>query len=128
MKEFRQKEKTRYEIVSNRIISATPLICMLIYLFIGFELQLWHPGWVIFLAVPVVPIILKPKGFKAAFPMFIALVYVLLGLFIDWWHPGWIIFLSIPIFYILFPDNPHKKKTTKENINKDEAIDAEIDA
>ena len=120
---FRKKEKTTYEIVSNRIISATPLICMLIYLFIGFELQLWHPGWVIFLAIPVFPVVLKPKGFKAAFPLFIAVVYVLLGLFENWWHPGWIMFLTIPIFYILFPDKPVKEKEVK----KDTVFDAEVD-
>lgn len=123
MQYFKKKDKTKYEIITDRIISATPLICLIIYLFLGFEKQLWHPGWVIFLAIPVVPLILKPKGFKAAYPLFVLIIYLLLGFFINWWHPGWIIFLTIPVFYILFPEKPQIIITN----DKDDSIDAEFD-
>lgn len=124
MRYFRKKEKTTYEIISDRLISATPILCVMIYLFIGFEWQLWHPGWVIFLAIPVMPMILKPRGFRAAFPIFILIVYLVLGFVNHWWHPGWVIFLSIPVFYIFFPEKKQKTIFIDED---DDTIDIEID-
>jgi len=29
-----------------------PLVVVIVYLFIGFLLDLWHPGWVLFLTIP----------------------------------------------------------------------------
>ena len=110
IKRFKRKDKSRHEIITERIIGATPLICALIYLFIGFEYNLWHPGWVVFLAIPIVPSILRFKSLKGMFPIVILIAYLLLGLFLNKWHPGWIIFLLIPIFYILFPEVETSKK------------------
>jgi hypothetical protein len=29
-----------------------PIICIIAFLFVGFTLNLWHPGWLIFLTIP----------------------------------------------------------------------------
>lgn len=33
--------------------------CILAYLYMGFRLNLWHPGWLIFFAIPITHILIK---------------------------------------------------------------------
>ncbi len=33
--------------------------CVVAYLYMGFVLRLWHPGWLIFFAIPIMHIIIK---------------------------------------------------------------------
>ncbi|WP_206214115.1 helix-turn-helix domain-containing protein [Adlercreutzia sp. ZJ154] len=46
-----------------------PLLCIVIYLFLGFFCGLWHPGWIVFLTIPfyywVVSLILHDPNYKA---------------------------------------------------------------
>jgi hypothetical protein len=49
------KKKDTVALVSG-IIS---FLCVAIYLYMGFFLNLWHPGWLIFFAVPISGIITK---------------------------------------------------------------------
>ena len=43
--------------VKNAIPAIVSIICVVSYLYLGFFLGLWHPGWLIFFAIPVVQII-----------------------------------------------------------------------
>ena len=90
----------------NKIVSITPLVCVIIYLLLGFYKDLWHPGWVIFALIPIVPMFLdifsKKKGITNLLTVLIVVAYIVLGFLCNWWHPGWIIFLLIPIVNILF--------------------------
>ena len=76
-----------------------------IYLIIGCYWNLWHPGWLLFLLIPVLgslpPAIRKRKPEHFAYPVLAVLVYLILGLFFGWWHPGWLIFLTVPLYYFL---------------------------
>ena len=49
----------------KRIIAATPMICLIIFLLLGFLKDAWHPGWIVFLTIPVVETLFgglrKPK-------------------------------------------------------------------
>ena len=40
-----------------RVIAVTPLVCLITYLAIGFWLNIWHPTWVIFFAIMIIPMI-----------------------------------------------------------------------
>jgi len=44
--------------VRGRIIAATPMICIIIYLCFGFIGKLWHPSWVVFFLIPLLPLFL----------------------------------------------------------------------
>ena len=35
------------------------LLCVIIYLLLGFVWHLWHPSWIIFFAIPISGIIVK---------------------------------------------------------------------
>lgn len=69
------------------------------YLILGFAFNLWHPGWIIFLIIPLfylkeherTPIRLLGN------PVMVTIIYLLLGTVCDLWHPGWLIFLLIPL-------------------------------
>lgn len=81
----------------KKIIAVTPMIALIVFLLLGFCGNLWHPGWVVFLAVPIVPTVLGKKGIHAIYPSIVIIVYFILGFVWNWWHPGWIIFLTIPV-------------------------------
>ena len=76
-------------------------IVLCIYLWIGFEYALWHPGWLLFLAVPILNGFgkaFKNKDMSAiAYPMMVMGAYLFLGFMMNLWHPGWLLFLTIPI-------------------------------
>lgn len=85
--------------------SLVPILCVIIYLLLGFILNWWHPGWVIFFLIPIYYSVLKAiynKNLRDfAFPVLIVFIYILLGSLLDWWHPGWLLFLAIPIYEIV---------------------------
>ena len=96
------------------------------FFLIGCLTGMWHPGWIIFLAIPVIPSLVQaivnksPEEFL--FPVFIAALYLTLGNTVSWgWHPGWIIFLTIPAYYgiieVIFLIT---KRTKKSKDDKDE--------
>lgn len=83
------------------------------YLVIGLVWNLWHPGWILFLMIPVcsslVSAIAKRNPRRFAYPVFVTALYLFLGFIIGWWHPGWILFLTIPLFYSVLPSKRKKR-------------------
>lgn len=80
------------------------LICVLIFFVMGACFNLWHPAWLIFLAMPVVTSFVEairkrnPKIF--AYPVFVTLLYLFLGFYCGLWHPLWVLFITIPVYYV----------------------------
>lgn len=91
--------------VRERIIAATPLMCLIVYLLVGFVWNIWHPTWAIFFLVPAMPFLLGKKNILKliTYPVLCIAVFVTLGVLYGWWHPAWLVFLTIPVYYILFP-------------------------
>lgn len=100
--------------IKNKIIAALPMFCAFVFLFVGFVFDVWHPTWVIFLLIPIAPVILYSRFAALAYPTFCVIVFLLLGFLCDLWHPGWLIFLTIPIFNIFFDTKNLRKKKDKE--------------
>jgi transcriptional regulator with XRE-family HTH domain len=83
-----------------------PVVPVIIYLILGFVFGLWHPGWLIFLSVPIYYVIAegfsKKNGkIRDIYPVILAVIYVILGMLYNVWHPLWIIFITIPLYYWL---------------------------
>ena len=78
-----------------------PIFITGLYLVLGFLFGLWHPGWLLFLTIPL--FYMKPKNSMERWlnPVMITLIYLVLGFFFNLWHPGWLIFLAIPAAAIL---------------------------
>ena len=86
-----------------------PLLIVAAYLFLGFLFDLWHPGWLLFFAIPIYYQLIAMAAARELrkklnlFPMALlcVVVYLLLGFFLNLWHPGWMLFLLIPIYHTL---------------------------
>ncbi len=82
-----------------------PTIIAIVYLVLGFAWNLWHPGWIIFMLIPVFYSVFTaieqhdPSCF--CYPVLIAAMYLLIGCVWNGWHPWWVLFLTIPIYYSL---------------------------
>lgn len=98
----------------RKIMAITPLCCLIIFLLLGFVWGYWHPGWIIFFMIPVMPFLLGLKKIRLSIPLVIVILYLILGFAWGLWHPGWIILLFIPVFEILF--KPSKKDKDDDDI------------
>lgn len=87
--------------LKQRIIIATPLICLIIFLTIGYATGIWSPTWLVFSLIPVMPILLYTEWYKNIFAIVVAIVYVISSVITGLWHPLWIMLLAIPVYYIL---------------------------
>jgi len=81
----------------------TGVVATVVYLILGFAFHAWHPGWLVFLLIPVVDSIIacirkrSPRAF--AYPVFCAFAYLLLGFYVDGaWLWGWVVFVTIPVW------------------------------
>ncbi len=79
------------------------LVILIAYFVIGCVWNAWHPGWLLFLLVPVwyslVEAIEKRNANCFAYPVLATLIFLILGIFWFAWHPGWVVFLTIPLYY-----------------------------
>jgi len=77
-----------------------PILIVILYLVLGGVFNLWHPGWLIFLTVPLHYMHFSSMKERLIHPISITLLYLVLGIFFDLWHPGWLVFLLIPFFAV----------------------------
>ena len=81
------------------------IVVSILYIAIGVGWNAWHPGWLLFLLVPIWHSLVAAVGRKNAncfaYPVFVTLVYLCLGFFGFFWHPGWVVYLTIPLYYSL---------------------------
>jgi hypothetical protein len=85
----------------NKIIGITPFICVIAFVLIGYYVRRWDLAWLVFLLIPLMPVLVGKKQLRFSFPLVITMVYIGLGIGFGWWHPGWVLFLLIPIVEIL---------------------------
>ncbi len=109
-------EKPKRKLKTDMVALITAIIfpaTVTIYLLLGCLWGLWHPGWIIFFSIILVPSLVtavkKKKGSIFCFPIFILAIYLCLGFIWNLWHPGWIIFLFVPIIPSLFFSIEKKK-------------------
>lgn len=74
-----------------------PLGITVLYLILGFVFDAWHPGWLLFLTIPLHYM----RWNLLANPVLVTLIYLIMGCFFNLWHPGWMIFLIIPFAHVL---------------------------
>lgn len=81
------------------------LIIAIAYIVIGCVYHAWHPGWLLFLLIPIwdslVEAIRTKNANHFAYPVLVTLIFLCLGIFKFLWHPGWVVYLTIPLYYSL---------------------------
>ena len=103
------------------------VVVCIAYLLMGFLGSLWHPGWLIFLTIPlfhsVITCVYKRSAHYFAYPVFAALAFLTLGFLVPGaWAWSWVLFLSIPVFYFIF-----KKPQSKPGVFVDFESDDDDD-
>ena len=98
---FEAKEREHWQAFEQKKDGMYPIIITFVYLALGFWFHWWHPGWLLFLTIPLH--YMKPKNAMDRWlnPVMITLIYLILGFFFNLWHPAWMLFLLIPIGAIL---------------------------
>lgn len=81
-----------------------PIVVLIIYLCLGAVENYWHPGWILFLTIPLYytadSLFIPGKSKKGfCYPVLALIIYLLLGFYGNLWDSGWIIFVTIPLYY-----------------------------
>ncbi len=115
----------------KRICGVTIFICLIAYILIGYygtKANFNHPwayGALVFLLVPLMPVLLGLKKLYFSYTLIVIIAYLVIGFVFHGWHPWWVLFLTIPVYYgIVGPNFIHVKKTDKNE--KKEKDDVEI--
>jgi len=86
------------------IYNGFAVIVAIVYVLAGVFFGLWHPTWMLFLAIPCYYMLVefsKSKDWNTfPYPILCVICYLLAGFDYGWWHPMWIIFLTVPVYYI----------------------------
>ena len=88
------------------LTSALPsLIIVILYLTISSIWDLWHPGWILFLFIPIISsigkVIVDKDPSKFAYPVLVTACYLFFSFKYGIFHPLWVIFLTIPVYSTL---------------------------
>lgn len=87
----------------KRLSDIMPLVALAVFLWIGFGFKIWHPTWLVFLAVPLVNLIIEKRiDARKLVAILVTSAYIAIGLITEEWHPTWIMFLLIPIINTIF--------------------------
>ena len=91
--------------VLNMLSGLIPILVTITYLILGGVFNLWHPGWIVFLFIPVLLSLIDAIYFKRpndfCFPVVVVIAYLFIGFEFSGWHPYWFLFLLIPVYYII---------------------------
>lgn len=130
-----KKKHTVFHILRCIFDAATPFLCLIAYILMGFFLPNqvgWSQTWIVFLLIPIVPTIfsaIENRSFCAfCYPVFITGVYLILGVVFGLWHPYWFLFITIPVYYIVFA--PIDKAIQRSRLKcrfKKQSIDVEVE-
>jgi|SRR5690554_1995165 len=111
-----KKSESKRKANGEKLIALSPFISFIIFLILGFTKELWHPGWMVFLLIPITAIIveLSKKGnymLTALSPFLSIAFFIIFGSLYELWHPTWLIFLLIPIMGIIESKSEMDNKT-----------------
>lgn len=92
----------------------------LAFILLGCFADLWHPGWIVFLLIPIITslpnVIYKRKLSMLPYPVIVVIAYLLIGFLVDGWHPYWFLFITIPIYYVIVDPIDKLIARDKDNI------------
>ena len=107
-KKEKEKKEPLYPGLSKKLLFFPfPILVVVIYILQGFALNLWHPGWLIFLTIPayyhfaIAARASTKKGLLLGLPVIEAAVFLflVLGLFLHAWKWAWVLFILALFYY-----------------------------
>lgn len=100
--------------IKGKMIATTPFIATIIFFILGMQLDLWHPGWMVFFIVPIAGVMLGARfNFRtqlvALSPFVATIFYLIYGFNTGVWHPTWVVFFIIVVLGLLFEETGAKR-------------------
>lgn len=103
----------------NKVIAVTPFVCAIVFFILAIEFKLAHPGWTVFLLVPLMPFLLGKK--KISVSIVVIIIYILVSIILkNKWNITWVILLLIPVFNIILVPSSKSKKVKDDFEDFDE--------
>lgn len=107
------------------------LLIVVSYIVIGCVWNAWHPGWLLFLLIPIwesfVSAVRKRRAEAFAYPVLVTLIFLCLGIFFGLWHPGWAVFITIPLYYSLVSYFRHIREENRDSRQSEKRAGGEPD-
>lgn len=97
----------------NKIIAITPFVCLITFAILWLKFDLAHPGWVVFLLIPLVPFILGKK--RISISTVIIIIYLVVSFITGEWKITWVILFLSPIIHILILPSEKSKLFKKDD-------------
>ncbi|MDX9690975.1 MAG: hypothetical protein RBT45_00870 [Acholeplasmataceae bacterium] len=99
--------------MKRRILAATPMIALFLFLLSGLYLKNWRLGWTFFLLIPISTILLTgnfKRRISEVIPLVSLTLFLILGFGYDLWNPGWMVFLLIPLVNFIYDGRLEPRK------------------
>ena len=90
--------------MKKRIIAATPLISLALFLFFGLYNDNWSLGATFFLLIPMSWVLLSPNPWRRLsdiMPIIALASFLCIGFGFDIWHPTWLVFFAVPLINLI---------------------------
>lgn len=104
-KEIIRDEREKQPSSIQALTAIISILIVITYLLIGCIFNAWHPGWLLFLLIPIwhslAEAITRHNAKHFAYPVLATLLFFILGFFFNMWHPGWVLFITVPLYYTL---------------------------
>ncbi len=94
----------------SKIVALSPFVATIAFILLGFLFNAWHPGWLVFLGIPIAGILFEADDigeniFVALSPFIATIAFFLVGTYTPTllgynftYADAWLVFLIIPIF------------------------------
>jgi asparagine N-glycosylation enzyme membrane subunit Stt3 len=99
---------TKNKDFSGSIIGLIAVLAAAAFFVLGFVYGKWHPGWLVFLVVPIAAIVIdaiRKKDVSGSIIGLItvsaAVIFFILGFMFEIWSVSWLVFLAIPLAAII---------------------------
>ncbi len=102
-KSLKHVEKRREE-KDHKLVALSPFLAVIAFFLIGFGTGAWHPGWLVFLGIPIAGVLFEDVGeWKAlALSPFLAVIaFFLIGHYLGRYDVSFLVFFSIPVLGLI---------------------------
>jgi len=98
-KSLKNVEKRR-ESKDHKLVALSPFLAVIAFFLIGFGLGAWHPGWLVFLIIPIAGVLFEDVGewkVLALSPFISVILFFLIGHYLGRYDLSFLVFFSIPV-------------------------------
>jgi uncharacterized membrane protein len=95
LKNVEQREKDQ----DHKLVALSPFLAVIAFFLIGFGTGAWHPGWLVFLSIPIAGVLFEDVGewkLLALSPFLSVIVFFLIGHYLGRYDVAFLVFFSIP--------------------------------